>query len=269
MSDMGPAPLPAYRVQRTGEEKKARKLQQISESKAQYRALGLSRQQAYEQGLAGPPRGSKGKGIQPSRLKRKPAGGKLTYVEQAIKEEEAARVLVRARKMQGKLAERESRAASAMATASDLRNELHTKSMQLLQQQVSRAFIACTCACASTSPLPLPFLTARFRVSLEQHELKRMNAQLVFSTAARFIAESEPPLATARVRSAPVYAHARTHGLASWATPLEASDDEDDVPLAQKARQQWPEQWAAVGEAHAAEELDRIFSLPQEAGELP
>ena len=46
------------------EEAKRRKLEEVSEAKAQYKALGLTRREAFEQGLAGPPRGSKGKGMQ-------------------------------------------------------------------------------------------------------------------------------------------------------------------------------------------------------------
>ena len=41
------------------EEAKRRKLEEVSEAKAQYKALGLTRREAFEQGLAGPPRGSK------------------------------------------------------------------------------------------------------------------------------------------------------------------------------------------------------------------
>ena len=69
------------------EEAKRRKLEEVSEAKAQYKALGLTRREAFEQGLAGPPRGSKGKGMQPSRRARAPAGGGPTYAERALAEE--------------------------------------------------------------------------------------------------------------------------------------------------------------------------------------
>ena len=50
------------------EEAKRRKLAEVSEAKAQYKALGLTRREAFEQGFAGPPRGSKGNSMQPSPL---------------------------------------------------------------------------------------------------------------------------------------------------------------------------------------------------------
>ena len=79
------------------EEAKRRKLEEVSEAKAQYKALGLTRREAFEQGLAGPPRGSKGKGMQPSRRARAPAGGGPTYAERALAEESRARVLMHVR----------------------------------------------------------------------------------------------------------------------------------------------------------------------------
>ena len=54
--------------------KRRKKEEKREASKAVYQAMGLSRSEAHAKGLAGPPRGSKGRRQQPSRVWRTPAG---------------------------------------------------------------------------------------------------------------------------------------------------------------------------------------------------
>ena len=68
------------------------------------------------------------------------------------------------------------------------------------------------------------------------------------------------PMITARERSAPAYQFGRAHGGAAWRNESGADSDDDDVPLAQKAREQWPEQWAAAWETGAAQQLSHVFA---------
>jgi hypothetical protein len=104
-----------------------------------------------------------------------------------------------------------------------------------------------------------PLLTAPF-ASATQHELERLQSRVVFLTAARSIAESKMPMITARERNAPAYQFGRAHGGAAWREESGANSEDDDVPLAQKARKQWPEQWAAVWETGAAQQLSHMFA---------